>query len=227
MDFGLLKKNIILDFDGTMCCLFQNFDLMNTKKELHEELLQYSIEFPIEMDTFDVFAIIWNQTEREKTLREYLLSRVHEIITKTEIQAAGRSIPIKGLKNALCFWQQKGYNLGVATNNSKEAVLVFLERIVPSLNVTVVGRNGKHPELMKPNTWSVSQILEQIKGTQIETIFIGDSIKDYECAKRVKCDFIGMAPTKKKRMRLQEVLDDKDLVSDYYELLWRYFGWEK
>ena len=52
-----------------------------------------------------------------------------------------------------------------------------------------------------------------------ETIFIGDSLNDYSCAKKCEVYFIGMASTEKKKKRLQAIEDNIEIVDNYFRLL--------
>ena len=116
------KKYIILDFDGTMCLLFQNYDLESTCRRLRRELAKYSIDFPEGADAFDAFGAVTARTQEEETLRERALRTVNEILTEAETEAADTGIPVTGVKEAVDFWKQNGYRVGIATNNSEESV---------------------------------------------------------------------------------------------------------
>ena len=217
------KKYIILDFDGTMCLLFQNYDLESTCRRLRRELAKYSIDFPEGADAFDAFGAVTARTQEEETLRERALRTVNEILTEAETEAADTGIPVTGVKEAVDFWKQNGYRVGIATNNSEESVRKFLQRISVEGDFPIVGRIGTHPEMMKPDPWSVIEVLGLLGGTAEEAVFIGDTARDLQCAERVGCSFAGMTPTERKRKRLGAVLEEDRMVRDYRELLEKYF----
>ena len=55
MDYReLTKKTIVLDFDGTVCRLFANYDLQDTKRALEKMLPGYGVDFSGYDDWFDV-----------------------------------------------------------------------------------------------------------------------------------------------------------------------------
>ena len=55
-------ESVVLDFDGTMCLLFQNHDLAATRRRMHEELGRFSIGFDEALDAFDAFDAVLAQT---------------------------------------------------------------------------------------------------------------------------------------------------------------------
>ena len=87
------------------------------------------------------------------------------------------------------------------------------------MDIPVVGRVGDKPELMKPNAWSLLEVISKLNCCSDDVIFIGDTQRDYLCAKNVGCKFIGLAPTERKKQKLLNVISESDIVSDYYELV--------
>lgn len=216
-------ESVILDFDGTMCLLFQNHDLAATRHRMREELGRLSIDFDEALDAFDAFdAVLAQAADRPKERAEALL-RADEILSDAEVAAAGTGPAVAGVAEAVDFWRGAGYRVGVATNNSARAVNAFLERM--SIDpLPVVGRDGAHPERLKPSTWSVERVLELMGGRPETTVFVGDTRRDYETSLRAGCAFLGMVPTERKRARLGVALDEGLMARDYPELLRRFFG---
>lgn len=216
-------ESVILDFDGTMCLLFQNHDLAATRHRMREELGRLSIDFDEALDAFDAFDAVLAQTADRPKERAEALLRADEILSDAEVAAAGTGPAVAGVAEAVDFWRGAGYRVGVATNNSARAVGAFLERtsIGP---LPVVGRDGAHPERLKPNTWSVDRVLELMGGRPETTVFVGDTRRDFETSLRAGCTFIGMVPTERKRVRLGAAVDEGLMARDYPELLRRFFG---
>ena len=84
----------------------------------------------------------------------------------------------------------------------------------------MVGRVANHPEYLKPNPWSVLEVAKKMECEANEIIFVGDAPRDYECAKVVPCDFIGIAYSDIKKLKLQALTPAIDvIVKDYKELI--------
>ena len=71
---------------------------------------------------------------------------------------------------------------------------------------------------MKPDPFTLRETLRELNRTAADALFFGDTGRDHECAQRMRCKFVGVAPTEKKLKRLQEISPGIDIVSDYYEL---------
>ena len=191
-------ESVVLDFDGTMCLLFQNHDLAATRHRMHEELGRFSIDFDEALDAFDAFDAVLAQTADRPETRAEALLKADEILSDAEVAAAGTGPAVTGVAEAVDFWRGAGYRVGVATNNSARAVDAFLSRM-SIRQLPVVGRDGAHPERLKPSTWSVERVLELMGGRPEATVFVGDTRRDYETSLRAGCAFLGMVPTERKR----------------------------
>ena len=220
MDYFKLKKEevLILDFDGTMCRLFKNYDLASVVKSLQIAMRAFGVDFSLSSDAFDVFAEVVRQVE-DPCRREEALSFADNILTKAEIEAAETGDPVPGVEAAMSFLYRNHYRVGISTNNSEACVRVFLGKYCQAIPIPVIGRHGTKPELMKPNTWSLKRAIGELAGDPGSTIFIGDTERDYQCALKVGCRFWGMAPTEKKREKLSALLSEERLLTDYYDLL--------
>lgn len=210
---------LIFDFDGTMCRLFKNYDLESVKHTLHESMQKYGVNFSVRLDAFDVFMEIIRQTDNETGVRELALLEADCILTATEEAAVLTGEHVKGVEIVFPQLVLAGYTVGISTNNSAACVETFLKRYCPGITVPIVGRVGAKPELMKPNTWSVEEILKLLNCHPENAIFIGDTQRDFDCAQRVGCQFIGMAATEIKRGRLLKILSSNHIVSDYFKLI--------
>lgn len=217
--FKLKKKEVIIfDFDGTMCRLFKNYDLSSVVRSMQTEMRPFGVAFSLSSDAFDVFAEILRQTD-DGNARKEALSRADEILTRAEIEAVETGEAVPGVEAAMSFFYCNHYNFGISTNNSEACVRAFLKKYCQGISIPVIGRQGNRPELMKPNTWSLDRAIEIFSATPQDTVFVGDTERDYQCAKRVGCRFIGMAATERKRQKLSALLTEEFIASDYYELL--------
>lgn len=221
MDYCKLKKDVALvfDFDGTMCRLFKNYNLNKVVVTLCDKMKDHGIEFSTENDSFDIFSEVIRQTEEGSATREKALIDADQIITAAEIESINTGELVNGVEIAIPFLEKTGFSIGIATNNSVQCVATFMQKNCPSTIIPIVGRVGAKPELMKPNAWSVLEVLKKMNRLPENTIFIGDSQPDYLSAISAGCEFIGMAPTDSKRQRLLQVVSESSIVSDFNELL--------
>lgn len=221
MDYYKLRNKdaIVFDFDGTMCRLFKNYNLNKVVLSLNNRMKKYGIDFSTESDAFDVFSEVIRQTGDGSETREKALLDADQILTDAEIEAISTGELVMGVEIAMPFLIKAGFPIGIATNNSVQCVKTFMQRICPSTIIPIVGRVGTKPELMKPNTWSILEVLKELNQLPENTIFVGDTQRDYFSAISAGCEFIGMAPTDSKRQRLLDLLSESDIVSDFNELL--------
>ncbi len=221
MDHINLKKDgaLVFDFDGTICQLFVNYDMKDVVVTLRDKMKSYGIEFSIEKDIFDVFSEVIRQTEEGSDTREKALFDANQLLTAAETDAVNSGIPVNGVDSAISIFEKKGVPVGISTNNSIQCVEAFLHKNCQNAIIPTAGRVGTKPELMKPNPWSILEVLKKMNRKPENTIFVGDTQRDYFASVNAGCDFIGMAPTVKKRQRLLEILPENYIVSDFNELL--------
>lgn len=211
-------KAIILDFDGTVCQIFKNYNTKNCVLEMQRFMKYYNIEIPSQFDFFDIFDIISKENKLSCGEKEDLYIKADKILTKFELEAIDSSEIVNGFNEVIYSFINYGYLIGLATNNSAKCVYKFFEKNLDSLELPVIGRISNHPELLKPNNWSLMEVLKIMKVDISNSILVGDSLRDYECAVKSNCKFIGMAPTEKKLKRLQTISPKVEIAKDFYEL---------
>lgn len=209
--------SLVLDFDGTMCHLFRNFDLKQTAHLLEKTMSRFDVAFCAKQDVFDVFEAIAAQVPDVDTKRTAYLA-ADAVISEAEELAVKTCVPIPGVEDFfLRFAPANNYTIGIATNNSARCVRSFLARIGCSAPA-VVGRAPDNPERLKPDPWSLSEVLRLLNAQSSDSIFVGDSANDRVCCDKCGCTFVGMASTAKKKERLLKLVPSSMLVSDFYEL---------
>lgn len=211
-------KAVVLDFDGTVFRLFCNYNLDKIKIELMSLLNTYEVEFNLENDAFDVFEKIFN-SDLDSQIKKCMLEKVNEIIKGAEIDALNTGVLIDGFSDFLRWMDSKKFSLAIVTNNSEECVREFFSRYYNRMDCVIVGRDCQRPDLMKPNPYMLDKMCELLNLSRNEICFVGDSVRDYNCALAFGCDFIGMAPTSKKKRKLQTRNGNIIIVEDYIELI--------
>lgn len=219
MDIKQIKcvSAIVFDFDGTMFHLFKNYNLKNTVKMLNTEMKKYRINFREDLDAFDVFSEIEKQSDVLKEDSKTVLKIADNILTCAEEEAVKSGEPVLGVSEIIRKLVIRKVPVGIATNNSEKSVKCFLNDYCSSVQLPIVGRIAGSPQLMKPNIWSLTKISKMLKCRCQEILFVGDTKRDYECARAAGCYFLGMASTKIKEDRLLRISSSDYIVHDFYE----------
>ena len=209
---------IILDFDGTMCFLFHNYNLSQTVEQIISDVHTLGVDITGINDPFDAFNIIIRQSVTDD-LKTQALAIVDELLSNAECAAVKECMIVQGVLSFVSKLKEMKIPFGVATNNGNACVELFLKKYGIYDHVPINGRNVKHLELLKPNPWSIIKTAREMKIDLSKLLFIGDTPRDWEASQNAGCDFIGIAPTKKKRERFDRVSYSEPLLNDYYELI--------
>lgn len=213
-----LYDGVILDFDGTMCFLFHDYDLSKTVEQIISEIYVLGVDVSNINDPFDAFNMILCQSITDD-LKMRALTIVDKLLAKAECEAVKDSNVVHGLCYFISQLRQMKIPFGIATNNGDECVKLFLKIHGIDDCISINGRISNQPELLKPNPWSIIKTAGEMKVELSKLLFIGDTPRDWEASKNAGCDFIGIAPTEKKRERFDRVSYGEPLLTDYYDLI--------
>ena len=214
-------RKIVLDFDGTIFRLFTNYSLDKAISKIAGRMKCYDIDFPLNSDIFDSFYYATN-ANLNLSRRQELLLEINDIVVKAEIEALNSGILIDGFYDFLDYVEKENIPVGIASNNSKECIKEFLKKYCNDLALPIIGRDPLHPELMKPHPMILNKICNKLMCNNKDIIFVGDNIRDYQCALSFSVDFIALASTPPKYERLvKNGLDITkiNIVKNFYELL--------
>lgn len=208
-------KAVVLDFDGTIFRLFANTDLSSTVIELYDYLSKYNIDFSLNNDAFDAFKIVYDCNISNK---EEILFEINRIITKKEVDAIEEGILIDGFFEFVDYLYQKNLKVIIASNNSIDCISRFLCKYKLN-NIDIIGRIPNRPDLMKPNTYMLYESVKRLNCNKEDIVFVGDNIRDYECANEFRCKFIALTSTKNKRKRILNKIPNVNAVDNFFELI--------
>lgn len=217
----MYSRKIVLDFDGTIFRLFANYSLENTIIKINECMKCYGINFPLGCDAFDSFYYA-NSANLDLSIKQELLLKINEIIVKAEIEAISSGVLIDGFYDFLEYSKKTNISIGIASNNSKECINEFKKKYCPDLTVPIVGRNPLRPDLMKPNPIMLNQICTMLSCDNKDIVFIGDNIRDYQCALNFGVDFIALTSTNKDYEQIIKsglTIKKVDIVRNFFELM--------
>lgn len=197
----MYRRKIVLDFDGTIIRLFENYDLSKVTEKIYSFLNPYGVKFSLACDAFDSFSCVMN-AGLSPSITKKLLKQVDCIITEAEIEALQSGIPVDGFRDFLKFSEKEKISIGIASNNSEACINTFLTMYYPSAHIPVVGREALHPEWLKPHTHSLEKICSLLSCEKENVVFVGDTIRDYQCAQNYGLSFIALTPTVRKYERI-------------------------
>lgn len=219
MDYGKLKKKaIVLDFDGTICRLFENYDLQAVSNHLRDSLVKYGVNFEETQDCFNVFDVIKSQVTDSEQRKQAMIA-ADEILQFAECQAVNTAVEISGIKEFLDYCKRNQILFGVATNNSPQCIRQYLKMRELNIYIPVYGRNPLCLEYLKPNPWSLNNVIKDLGVSKEQVLFLGDNPTDLECSLSAGVDFIAIASTEKKKKRFERAKLTCEILENYYELL--------
>lgn len=70
--------------------------------------------------------------------------------------------------------------------------------------IPVYGRNPLCLEHLKPNPWSLNNVIKDLRVSKEQVLFLGDNPTDLECSLSAGVDFIAITSTEKKKKDLNE-----------------------
>ncbi|WP_433474754.1 HAD family hydrolase [Spirillospora sp. CA-142024] len=209
------SRAILLDFDGPVCRLFSAVPAPGIADKIRSFLLERSAYVPEPMMAVGDPLVLLRWTG---DTAPHLLSEVERIQTDSEIEAARLAEPTSGAAELIRSSGALGRPVVIVTNNSTEAVAVYLDRLALAASITgISSRIQGRPDLMKPDSHLV------LKGAAIAgqsanaCVLIGDSPTDMLAAKKAGARCVGYA---KRKTRISELSDaGADFVVQSMELV--------
>ena len=93
---------------------------------------------------------------------------------------ADKTYPYAGISELLLKLKQKGIRIAVCTNKAHNMALMVVEKLFGDAFEIVIGKSDDRP--LKPDPFSVNEIMEKFDVKPSETVFIGDSGVDIKTA---------------------------------------------
>lgn len=193
---------MLLDFDGPVCSLFAKVSASSVAGEL-QALIAAQLglravepsEAAIEKDPLMVL--------RRSRAAGIDAHAVDKVLRAAEVRAARSAAPTPGARAFLAACKRADRSIAIVSNNSAEAVRVYLAREdLLQYAAHIVGRDAHDPSRMKPDPYLVQLALE-ITGTEAErAVLVGDSPSDVVAAKAAGVQAIGYANKPGKADRL-------------------------
>ena len=210
---------LLLDFDGTICHLFERHDLNPTAKRVADILAERSIQFSTTQSAYSVYSDVTLRAIRSLEDASQILASVELAISEAEVAAARTATALPGIEEVLRYSEINLCLIAIVPNNSPDAVETFSARHAGLLrSIPVVGRNPERPEDMKPSSLPVKKALATLGVDATNAVLIGDTPTDMRAAGSAGCAFAGIGSTLRKQRRLGTLVPRPIIFRDLGEL---------
>lgn len=186
------KTTILLDFDGPVCSIFANHPAPGVAAKLIATLADAGVAIASELeDERDPLEVLkWTATLG----RQQLVREVESVLCAEEAEAAQTSAPTPFGREFIAGAHEAGKPLAVVSNNSSDAIRLYLTRHrLSRYGMPVSGRPFARPDLMKPNPEPIVTAAEALGANPADCVLIGDSLTDIDGAHAAGSAVIGYA----------------------------------
>ncbi|MCY9787327.1 HAD-IA family hydrolase [Nocardiopsis sp. EMB25] len=193
----------LLDFDGPVCSVFAGYPAPSVARDLLEDGAKAGTPvtpaMKAESDPMKVLELLYETEPRNH-------DRAEAFLTAAEVRSVMKSPPTTGAVEFLEAARAADTPVAVVSNNSPEAVGVFLEsQKLEGFVASIVGREKSTPHLMKPNPYLLEKALRSLSGSPAQALMIGDSVTDIEVSQLVGVASVGYANRPGKAQRFSEL----------------------
>jgi beta-phosphoglucomutase-like phosphatase (HAD superfamily) len=190
------SRHLLLDFDGPVCDIFAGTPNYAVAHDFRLALSAAGIVLPDEVkdlgDPLEVFRII-------ARYQHEAAEPAHRELTRLEFEAVLTAKPTEGAGELMTAARATGRTVTIVSNNSGDAVLLYLDMHQLYQHVTaVIGRDDADPERMKPSPYRVREAVGMLGAEGMECAFVGDSVTDVLAGRLAGVAVIGFANKPKK-----------------------------
>jgi phosphoglycolate phosphatase len=209
---------VLFDFDGPICDLFANGRAPEAAHRMVRFLVGRGLpagELTARHSPADVLQDGFRYFSRRDPA---VAKRLVKLTAHEEREAARLATPTDELGLLLQELAKSGCKVAIATNNSPQAVKIYLEEhaLVDPFRRLVYGR--KRPARMKPDPDCLSRAMRKLGVAGDRVLMLGDSPADAEAAARAEVLFVGFCGgSGEKRAKLEAVAVDH-LIDSLSEL---------
>jgi HAD superfamily hydrolase (TIGR01549 family) len=210
-------RAVLFDLDGTL--IDSAVDFAKLKREsirLLKDLGFDTGELSEKMKTYEIMAWIHRQIDEGKYAVPYtaVAERMYRIWDSIELESSDRAAAITGADLVLRTLRGRGILIGVATRGSRPYAVKVLRKVglLPFVDVVVARGDTVNP---KPHPDPLVHAMALLNVSREETVMVGDSQEDSECARLADVRFIGISNRSSDQASFQSLWN----VSSIAELL--------
>ncbi len=178
-----MSKTILFDVDGTLVDTEKTI-IKSWQKTLKDTL---NIE-PKAEELFYVLGIPGTKAVQKYSNNPHQSKELLELWEHNDHQMFHYAKLFSGIENMLQQLTAKGVQLGIVTSRTNQEMKIVLDKfnLEKYFDTFITASKTK---LHKPNPEPILKAIETLKVDPAETLYIGDSIYDFQCAKNAKVEF--------------------------------------
>ena len=204
-------KAIIFDVDGVL------IDSVGIVVEIYQKTgKKLGLRIPSSQEVLDLLGkpleemvrILWPNTDHELYIKEYRKSFMDKNLVIPRIDGAVDAV--KKIKNS-------GFKLGVISGK----IMFFIKKHLKETGFDIEWFEAIGPfeatKNHKPDPEPLFYVMDKLNVKPEETLYIGDAIFDYECAKNAKVEYVAVLTGSLKREELEK-LEVKNIINSVSDL---------
>lgn len=192
---------LLLDFDGPICSVFAEIPAHYVAEQLRVVLADggHKDMPPDVRQTGDPFAVLYYAAE----IDDDATRQVEAALRAHEVESVQASPPTEEILDVIRTFHQIGRQVAVVSNNSDDAVRIYLHMHGVDRFVGAVSARKTHDiSVLKPSPELLINALSALNTAPEMATMVGDSTSDIQAATRAKVRSIGYANKKGKRESL-------------------------
>lgn len=183
-------KLAVFDLDGTLCDTIEdlaasvNFALNSLGYPTH------SVEEYKYMVGNGMKNLVFRALPKDKRVDELVEETKDLMLDYYKDHFADKTNAYDGINELLSKLKENGIHIAVCTNKAHDMAVKVIEKLFPNIFETVIGKSDDRP--LKPDPYSVNEIMSRYGVNANETVFIGDSGVDIKTAINSRTTSIGV-----------------------------------
>lgn len=212
-------KLAVFDLDGTLCDTIE--DLATAVNVALEKLgyRTHETEAYKQMVGSGIPNLIYRALPENKKTDDEVERAKTIMLSYYKEHFVDKTYPYSGMPELLLKLKQKNIHIAVCTNKAHDMALRVVEKLFGDAFEIVIGKSNDRP--LKPDPYSVKEIMEKFGVQPSETVFIGDSGVDIKTALNSGATPIGVLWGFREKQELKEngAVHLAAAPSDIYEII--------
>jgi len=177
----MTRELVIFDLDGTLVKLMHDQDKLNSLRMLVTEEIEKSSfvdKGMIRGGVFGLYRLLETHSMEDKSIRV----KIRNYIDRYELGCAAEAELREEIYSAIPDLKKCGAIIGMITNNGRACVdKLFTLGIIQEREFDMIITRDEMDKI-KPDSWSLTQMIDLAKGRPDNIFFVGDSMNDSEMA---------------------------------------------
>jgi HAD superfamily hydrolase (TIGR01549 family) len=204
-------KALLLDFDGPVCSVFAGIPAHMVASQLRAVLAEGgNSNLPSDVEkSEDPFETLFYAA----TLGRNEAHVVEAALRAHEVEAIMTATPTRGAHELIRTWPSTDRSLAIVSNNSIEAIEIYLELHGLSPFVDAISaRADANPLFLKPQPFLVTEACTFLQVSPVKCTLVGDSVTDVQAGRAAGVKVVGYANKPGKEDLFKEVGVDATIL---------------